>query len=149
MPIYEYTCQKCEGLTEMILTISAMEEQDETGKEKCQCGGELKHTPAASGQYCGNNEASWLRDAVDVADKDSGCLATREFIKNPTRRNHRAWMEAQGLRPLEDGEKFRPDGPNEAKIMDHVIRKHKERMSDSEYRRYTERRQKDGANLNY
>jgi putative FmdB family regulatory protein len=145
MPIYAYECQACEHQEDKILTIAEMEE-DLQYCEECDCP--LEHIITASGQYCGNNDAAWLRDATEVVDKDGG-PAAREFVKNPTRSNRNAWMKETGCRPRESGEKTSRDPVNMEKAMDRVMRNHYDRVSSSEYRRYTAQRERDRANLKY
>lgn len=139
MPVYDYQCVKCGKIEEKIHTIR----QHETESFQCSCGGDMASIITASGQYCGNEDADWLKSVPAVVDKEGG-PAAQEFIKNPTRTNYKNWMKEAGVRPMDHGEgPGRPDKPDMTKAMDTVMRKHYERMSDSEYRRRSERILKD------
>jgi putative FmdB family regulatory protein len=139
MPVYDYECRKCGKIEEKILTIK----QHEKDHFICICGGYMNPIISASGQYCSNDDATWLKSVTEVVDPTSG-IAASEFYKNPSRSNYKAWMKESGIRPLERNEKMRPDPVNLDKVHDEVQRKHHERMLDSEYRRRSNRILKHG-----
>ena len=141
MPIFAYECPKCGETEEQIVTTSTMEEIDREGGMPCDCGEKKIHIQAVGRQYCANEDADWIRSVIDVVDKDSDCPVTQRFIKEPTRANRKAWMKATGLRIRESGECDRREGINHEKTMDFVMRRHHQRMLDSEYRRYTKKRE--------
>ncbi|MHC4266790.1 MAG: hypothetical protein ACYSUK_12795 [Planctomycetota bacterium] len=112
--------------------------QHETETPSCDCGGKFQSIISASSQYCANEDADWLKSIPEVVDPTTG-RAAAECYKNPTRSNYKAWMKEAGIRPMEANEKMRPDPINMDKANDEVMRKHYERMQDSEYRRRSER----------
>lgn len=72
--------------------------------ECSNCGNKAKRIISCSGQNCGNEDAEWIRSVLEVVDHSSNEKHTREFIKNPTRSNYKAWMKGEGLRHMEPGE---------------------------------------------
>ena len=98
--------------------------------------------------YCGNQDATWLKDVREVVNKDGG-PAAKEFLKNPTRENRKKWMKEEGIRPLETGERLYPERPDTRKVQDDVIRRSLNRISESRYRRYNKQLRKEGGRLNY
>jgi predicted ATPase len=69
------------------------------------CGGHSKRIISIGQVYTGNQDTSWLRSVLEVVDKSNPARHVQEFIKEPNRRNYKKWMEGEGLRPLEMGEK--------------------------------------------
>jgi hypothetical protein len=50
-----------------------------------------------------NEDAAWIRTVTDVVDKtDKSCRVSQEFLKSPTRTNLKRFMDAKGLRHLEN-----------------------------------------------
>lgn len=122
MPIYDFQCDKCEFIEERILPI------EECDREwQCSCGGVLKRIMTSSGQYCGNEDAAWLKTVPEVINKDTDNPVAKEFIKNPTRSNYKAWMKSEGLRPLENNEPRKPPPTNISKIQKEVWHKFQKR----------------------
>lgn len=109
MPVFDFECKRCNHIHEAITPISKEE-------MPCPaCGAPSKRI--ISGSYRKNDNAGWLKDVLPVVDKESHNPHTREFLKNPTRSNYRAWMKANNLRHFEPGEeKTRPPEPNHEKI---------------------------------
>jgi len=140
MPVYDFECSECGFVTEKIMTIK---ESDELGFDCKECGGDMNKIISASGQYCGNDDASWLKSVTDVVDPSTGHAAA-QFYGNPTRSNYKSWMKESGIRPMENGERMKPRSINMDKAHDEVMRKHHQRMTDSEYRRRSERIEKRG-----
>lgn len=112
MPIYQYECPSCYNQQEHILSVSEMERFEElaetiggVGGLLCECGAIMKHIQAIGGQYCSNEDADWIRSVREVVGHDNPLPEAQRFMKDPTRQNYKTWMKAQGLRPLENGEK--------------------------------------------
>jgi putative FmdB family regulatory protein len=123
MPIYDFECGSCEAVTERYAKI----EEEVLPCE--QCASDAHRIISASGHYCGNQGAGWLKSVIDVVDKDPTKPHCVEFIKNPTRANHRKWMEGEGIRPMEPGEKPITREPvDDRKIRQEVWEKHQDRM---------------------
>jgi putative FmdB family regulatory protein len=135
MPVYDFECTECGAIREHILSISQMEKG---GFECRDCKGVMKVIISIGGQYCGNDDAGWLKSVTDVVDASTGPAAS-EFKKNPTRGNYKRWMKESGIRPRDRGERTKPESVNMEKAHDEVMRKHYERQTDSEYRRKSER----------
>lgn len=136
MPVYDFECTNlmCEHREEFILSV----DESEIPQDCPECWGTMKKIISASGQYLGNNDATWLKSVIDVVDPEGG-PAAQEFRKNPTRANRKAWMKEEGIRPLESGERMKPKPTDISKVKEEVMRKHYQRLTDSEYRRRSER----------
>ncbi len=50
-------------------------------------------------------DAAWIRDVLEVVQKDSDKRHCQEFLHNPTRDNYKIWMKKEGVRHIEAGEK--------------------------------------------
>ena len=98
MPIYDYECASCGHFDRDVL--ARMEEQF----LKCsKCQGVTERIISLSGVHCANEDADWIRSVTEVVDKeDKSCRASQEFLKSPTRTNYKRWMDAKGLRHLEN-----------------------------------------------
>lgn len=104
MPIYDYQCEMC-GLTEEHYV-------DPTNRmlpcPRCGCWARRifssGHTFANQGTNIYSENPAWLKDTIQIVDKEGG-QHCQEFIRNPTRENYHNWMKGEGLRPLERGEK--------------------------------------------
>lgn len=109
MPLYDYQCDKCNHVREVITRI------DDIYAEPCpKCATISMHRIiSCSGVNCANQDADWLKSAAEITEKGQDAHpADVEFRKNPTRANYHAWMKARGIRPLDHGERFgRPDKP--------------------------------------
>ncbi len=79
----------------------------EEGPPCTQCDGDTRRIISVGRVNCANEDASWIRSVIDVVDPDGG-QACQRFRKNPTRKNWKAWMAAEGIRPFERGESTRP-----------------------------------------
>jgi len=53
-----------------------------------------------------HEEVEWLKDTLEVVDKEGG-QHCQDFLNHPSRRNYKAWMKGEGLRPMEEGEKIK------------------------------------------
>ena len=102
MPIYDNECGKCGKVFEVI---AGYEDEQRVCPE---CGGVSKRIIAAGGVNCANQDTSWLRSVVAITDPESTVPHVKEFRENPTRKNWRAWMKGEGIRPLENGENHVP-----------------------------------------
>jgi len=101
MPLYDFEC-KNGHITESIQS-SAVK------VIPCpHCKGQARKIISWGGHYTGNKDAQWLKSVHEIIDKRPHTLRdkpmTREFLKNPTRRNHRAWMKERNIQPLERGD---------------------------------------------
>ena len=119
MPIYDYECHLCSYTWEVI----------EGTKERVRCcpscGDRATRIISASGQYCANEDADWIKSVVEVVDKgDSATAMDRRFAKNPTRANYKRWMKSRGLRPYEPGERTKPPPPDDSAIRRKVLERH-------------------------
>ena len=127
MPIYQYECV-CGEDTERITSISQY--QDEISCP--HCGEPASRVFASSAHYCGNQDATWLKSVLEVVDKsDAASPAEKEFVKNPTRWNYKQWMKSRGLRPLEAGERSKPNIPDMSRINRSVVENHFNRKAIS------------------
>ena len=135
MPVYDFQCKACGFIKEYIMSIK---DSEELGCTCRKCCGDMDKIISASKQYCGNDDASWLKSVTEVVDPTTGRAAS-EFSKNPTRSNYKAWMKESGIRPLENNEQMRPPPVNLEKAHEEVQRKHHERLQDSEYHRRSKR----------
>lgn len=114
MPIHDYECQSCGKITEAIRHWRVEE-------IVCECGGVAKKIISCSGVNCANDDAAWIRSVTDVVPKGEDATSMdREFVKNPTRKNYKRWMESRNLRHLEPGE--RPVKQDNRKALDEVHR---------------------------
>ena len=86
MPLFDFECKTCGRIKESIQRFNV-------DCIKCECGANAKKIISASGQYCANQDATWLKSVLDVVDKDSKAPHVQEFIKNPTRKNYQNWMK--------------------------------------------------------
>lgn len=104
MPVYDYICEKCGTTIETVRGIDV----DEI---KChRCGGEAHRIISLRSHNTFNEDAGWIKDVLEVVDKKGKEPETKEFLRNPTRSNMKAWMKARGLRHMDQGEeKERPE----------------------------------------
>jgi putative FmdB family regulatory protein len=121
MIISDYECCKCGNICEHFI------DPDDTDLKPCpECQGDMARIISVSGQYCGNQDAAWLKSSAEVAGTET--LEGREFKRNPTRSNLKAWMSVKNLRHMEPGEKpARPEQPDVNKITEKLIKKYQER----------------------
>lgn len=97
MPVYDYECQNGH-ITEHIAGIN------ETILPCPVCQGQATRIISVSGPNLNNDDAPWIKSVLEVVDKEGGAHC-QEFLRNPTRRNYRAWMQKEGIRPMEPGER--------------------------------------------
>lgn len=124
MPLYDFQCKDCGFIFESLAS------SRERVKACVNC-----HSPFAariiscSGGLNWRPDAPWLETVREVVDKESTKPETRAFLESPTRENYKKWMKAEGIRPLEEGEK-RPRVDEEKVISDtaeRIMRRKKER----------------------
>jgi len=106
MPIFDYEC-KSGHTTETVRGI-------DVSRITCPvCGKKARRIISLTGVNCINEDAGWVKQVLEVVDKKGREPETKEFLKNPTRSNYKAWMKARGLRHLEPGEENnRPEPVN-------------------------------------
>jgi putative FmdB family regulatory protein len=128
MPIYDFECGSCGAIVERYAKI----EEEVLACEKCNS--EAHRIISVSGHYCGNEDAPWLKSVVEVVDKDPNKAHCQEFIKNPTRRNWKAWMAGEGIKPAPGNHHggpptaSRPEPPDMSKANREGWEKHQKRM---------------------
>jgi putative FmdB family regulatory protein len=97
VPIYDYECQNCGHLE---LDVYASVHQEETTCSQCQ--GPSSRIISLSGVHTANEGADWIRSVTEIVDKDDKSRVSQEFLKSPTRTNLKRFMDAKGLRHLEN-----------------------------------------------
>lgn len=113
MPIYDIECERCQSVIEVIESIKS------NNKRRCLvCGGRMKRIITTGRATDNAVDSPWIKSVLAVVSKDPDApMADQIFLRNPTRRNYRAWMRSRGLRPLEPGEgPSKPQGPDMEKI---------------------------------
>jgi hypothetical protein len=80
----------------------------------------------ASGQFCVNEDADWIRSIREVVDKEGG-VSSQRFLQDPTRQNYKKWMKDTGIRPMESGEKMKPPPVDEKKLTESVMKMRQKR----------------------
>ena len=95
MPVYDQECPQC-GVFEAIAGY------EESLLPCPMCGKQSRRI--ISGSHRNNDDAPWIRTVLEVVDKHGKEPETKEFLRNPTRSNMKAWMKARGLRHMEPGE---------------------------------------------
>ena len=134
MPIYDYQCLDCDHVQEMILP-----PEDSDRFDCAECGGRktMRRIISAAGIYVGNQDASWLKSVGEVLGDSP---TERRFKEMPTRHNYRAMLRDRGLRPLEPGERTRPQSQdNTAKQVDLILKERQRRSGIAIYRPARER----------
>ena len=121
MALYDYECPECGCIQEQFANVN-----DESLRPCPKCVGLMHKIISASGANCSNEDADWIRSAAEVAGTENA--EGREFKRNPTRSNLKAWMVVKNLRHMEPGERpARPEHPDVNKITEKLIRKYQER----------------------
>jgi len=96
---FDFQCKACGAVQESL-------QQPTTVKIRCACGKMAYRIISPSAVYCGNeDDTTWARDAAEVMPKDSQHPETRAFMRNPTKRNLKFAMKAEGIRHMEPGER--------------------------------------------
>ncbi len=107
--LYDYQCSKGH-------IHEALEDIDVVSRQCPRCKGIATRIISYGRHYIGNQDTYWLKTVHHVISKDPrklrGKPATQEFLKNPTRANHRAWMKENKITFMEPGEeRERPSVP--------------------------------------
>ena len=69
-----------------------------------KCGKDAKRIISFNKVNTINDDAQWIKDCLEVVDKESINPVDVAFCKNPSRSNYKAWMKENNLRPMEPGE---------------------------------------------
>ncbi len=102
MPFYEYRCQDCQAIQDVMVTIDKR-----PGHLPCPaCGGKSKQIITM--RQTSPVDPGWIGTVREVVSKDPTRPHCQEFLKHATRANMNAWMKGEGLRPLEDNEPMEP-----------------------------------------
>jgi putative FmdB family regulatory protein len=131
LKLYDYECYNCKTIFE------ALGETDEREKLCPRCPGDVvaRRIISVSGQYLGNQDATWIRSVLEVVDKDSKARHVQDFIKNPSRKNYQDWMKGEGIKPIDHTVRggppvFERPHPHDRKpLVDELFRRHRERKS--------------------
>lgn len=103
MPVYDYECRCCGWVFEVI------EGYDARIRTCPSCYTIDAHRIISqTGQYCGNQDASWLKSSADPVDPESQDPVDVEFRRNPTRENRNRWMRHHGKIEYEPGMPTKP-----------------------------------------
>lgn len=120
MPLYDFECPS-KHVTERVAHAKQK-------KIRCpKCGKTARRIISASGQYLGNQDASWLKSVLDVVDRENPAPHVQAFVKNPTRSNYKAWMKGEGIRPMDHTEGGAPPRAHKPEPVD-MSRVHREVM---------------------
>jgi putative FmdB family regulatory protein len=128
MSLYDYECAHCGHIHERF------EHPDDQLSKPCpSCGMLLAKRIISCGNsaYLGNEDATWLKSVREVVGGET--REGREFLRNPTRSNYRAWMARKGVRPLEPGEKGgrQSGGIDEQRVVRRLAELHRKRTAIS------------------
>ena len=105
MTVYQYRCISCNHRFDNISSF-----QNSPATLPCpRCQSEARYIIAVSSVDTESECPNWLKATTEVVNPDGG-YHCKEFIRNPTRENYRKWMQGEGLRPSECGE--RPERPS-------------------------------------
>ena len=64
---------------------------------------------------------SWMKDVIEVVDKDGTKPHCNEFLKRQTRASYKNWLDGEGIRPLAEGESMKK-GPNNTSSLRRKVR---------------------------
>ncbi len=96
MPLYEFHCSICGFSADYITSMG-------TELVCCpNCQGEASKQFSFGSSYAVREDGEWFPSVLEVIDKESRDPIDREFLKNPNRKNYRAWMQHHGLRHVEN-----------------------------------------------
>lgn len=117
MILHDFMCLQCEFIDEYLV------DRDCETLVCPKCGHIMKKTFIRGGGHRQPDETGWLRTVLEVVDKNPGPdkPCTKEFLRNPTRENYKAWMRENKIRPLEDGERPHRETEKEAKQRRHYL----------------------------
>lgn len=124
MIVHDYKCEKCGAISENYIT--SMNHIPDVSV--CpDCNGKTKRIPSM--RNTAPVDSAWISTVLEVVDKKSDAPHCKEFLKHPTRDNYKNWMNGEGLRPLEPGEKAaKPDKEaRRVRVKKQLMEKHRER----------------------
>lgn len=96
MPLHDYECKDCGYADEEMVGA------DDHNMICPECGGRYDRV-YNNFRGIAHEAPDWMRGVLDVVNKEGGPHC-QEFLKNPNRKNWKAWMEGEGIRPMEEGE---------------------------------------------
>lgn len=97
MPIYDYECKVCGHLE-----VDVYSGHEDQRLDCVSCPEKMERIISMSGVHTANEDAAWIRSVTEVVEKDGSCRASMEFLKSPTRTNLKRWMDAKGIRHVEN-----------------------------------------------
>lgn len=94
--IADFECVKCHNITEEMC-------HRKKKKSTCpECGKQSKRIISVGNRSKEFNESpTWMKSVLEVVDRENPAKHVQEFVKNPTRRNYKAWMKGEGIRPVD------------------------------------------------
>ena len=98
MPIYQMSCPECDHEFEVIAGYN----EETLPCEKC--GKDAHRIISFNKVNTINEDANWLKSCLEVVDRESINPVDVAFRKDPSRKNYKAWMKENNLRPMEPGE---------------------------------------------
>lgn len=128
MPIYDYECTYCGHIHERI---EHADDQMSKRCPSCELLTAIRIISYGNSAYLGNEDAPWLKSVREVVGGET--REGREFLRDPTRANYRAWMARKGVRPLEPGEKGgrQSSGIDEQRTVRQLAELHRKRTAIS------------------
>ena len=123
MILYQYQCQKCNQISEHYFNMS-----DCQPTVQCpSCKDIARKVISIPGANLASESPDWVKSIREVVEKDSDKPHCQEFLKDPTRDNYKKWMEGEGVRHLEAGEKpGRPTSSPDIAITTDMLMKHRQ-----------------------
>lgn len=97
MPIYDYECKECGHLA-----VDVIAGIDDQLLDCPECTRKMERIISMSGVHTANEDAEWIRSVTEIVEKEPHCVASQEFLRSPTRTNLKRWMDAKGLRHIEN-----------------------------------------------
>jgi len=126
MIIHDFECESCGGISENFITDTRY--IPDVGV--CPvCKGKTRKVVSLS--QTAPVDSEWISSVREVVDKDSDAPHCKEFLKHPSRQNYKKWMQGEGLRHLEPGEKHAPPKRDKQAIKDKLMKRQRERNAVS------------------
>ena len=124
MLVHDYECKSCGNISEYYI-INSSKIPDTIPCPVCTNTAHKVFLKAKAP----HTNAAWVRDVLEVVQKDSDEQHCQEFLKDPTKVNYKKWMAGEGVRHMEPGEKPRrpPSQPPAHVITEKIMQK---RMND-------------------
>jgi hypothetical protein len=124
LKIFDFHCDLCETTHEALI------ETDREWHPCPKCEQMARKVIGIPGAHCANEDAPWIRSICEVVDKDSRKPHNVEFLRNPTRTNLKRWMEGEGVRWFEKGEKpQKPPIMSDAERVRKTFERHRKRTA--------------------